>query len=300
MSIRYRPATTQDLKPAAEVVKEALNDLELRFGFDAITGSLDVAFPQFCLSEDPAGLWIAEDANEIVGFGFSWTAEELWFLSQLFVRPRRQSSGIGRELLTRTLQQAQSRGSPIKALITFAYNRGSLGLYMRHGLYPRLPLYVLSGRAGDLVGKPAGPRLLSFPLGKEGDAAMLRSIDRKALGLSRARHHHFLQEDASIEGFGLNEPDGEPVGYVFVSNKGKIGPIAVSREELMAPAVSAACRIAVEREAESASVFLPGICGEALQRCLDAGFRLGRTMVLLSSRPFGDWTRYAPRDPGFM
>jgi GNAT superfamily N-acetyltransferase len=299
MPVSYRPATVDDLKPAAEVVKEALNDLEHRFGFDGISGSLETAFPHFCLNEDPAGLWIAEDEGEIVGFAFSWTAEQLWFLAQLFVSPRRQSSGIGRELLTRTLQQAQSAGSTTKALITFAYNRTSLGLYMRHGLFPQIPLYAIAGRANSIAAKRSVSGLDMRRLKPE-DSMMLRDIDRKVLGLSRARHHQFSYEDFQVAGFALRDERGTPVGYAYVSNAGQIGPIAVTHTALMGPAVIAACKITADQGGDNVSLLLPGMCGEALKMCLEAGFRLGRTMVLQSSRSFGDWTCYAPKGPGFM
>src|SRR4029078_12551860 len=54
-----------------------------------------IAFPKFCLAEDPDGLWVAEHGGTIVGFGFSWMTETFWFLSQLFVRPEIQAKGIG-------------------------------------------------------------------------------------------------------------------------------------------------------------------------------------------------------------
>jgi RimJ/RimL family protein N-acetyltransferase len=44
----------------------------------------------------------------------------------------------GRELLNRTLNHAQKAGATNKALITFAFNKASQGLYIRHGLFRRL------------------------------------------------------------------------------------------------------------------------------------------------------------------
>jgi hypothetical protein len=38
------------------------------------------AFSRFSLSDDPEGLWVAEDDGEILGFAFSWLCGDLWFL----------------------------------------------------------------------------------------------------------------------------------------------------------------------------------------------------------------------------
>jgi hypothetical protein len=47
------------------------------------------------------------------------------------------------------------------------------------------------------------------------------------------------------------------------------------------------------------SAFLPG-GSDALGIAVEHGMRITFPMVLVSTRDFGDWTRYAPRNPGFM
>ena len=44
---------------------------------------------------------------------------------------------------------------------------------------------------------------------------------------------------------------------------------------------------------------LPGV-SEALGIAVEHGMRITFPMVLVSTRDFGDWTRYLPRNPGFM
>jgi len=58
-----------------------------------------------------------------------------WFLAELFVAPGHQGRGAGNELLARTFAHG---------LITFTFNVVSQGLYIQHGLFPRLPIYVVS------------------------------------------------------------------------------------------------------------------------------------------------------------
>jgi GNAT superfamily N-acetyltransferase len=99
-------------------------------------------FQAFSLSEDPNGLWTAID-DEPVGFAWAWVCEDFWFLAQLFVKPRLQAHDVGRELLRRALEHADTVGARQRALITFAFNTVSQGLYIRHGFIPRFPIYFM-------------------------------------------------------------------------------------------------------------------------------------------------------------
>ena len=134
MPVVYRPARVQDLERADALVVASINDLTARHGFGAIARSQAINFQLFSLQDDPDGLWIAEEKNDILGFAWSWVCGELWFLAQLFVSPAHQGRGIGNELLTRTFDHAQKSGATHRALITFTFNTVSQGLYMRNGL----------------------------------------------------------------------------------------------------------------------------------------------------------------------
>ena len=147
MDITYRPAKQEDLEEAERVVQQSGNALLVRHGGQPWPAPPSTAFPEFCLAQDPSGLWVAEDGDTIVGFGFSWMSEKFWCLSQLFVRPEAQAKGIGQALLAKTLMQAERNGAANRALITFASNLVSTGLYLRNGLYPREPLYEMAAPA---------------------------------------------------------------------------------------------------------------------------------------------------------
>ena len=147
MDITYRPAKFEDLEDAERVVQEAGNELRVRHGRRPWPAPPPIAFPKFCLAEDPDGLWVAEHGDTILGFGFSWMTETFWFLSQLFFRPDTQVKGIGQALLSKTLIQAERDGAATLALITPAYNIASMGLYLNNGLYPRELLYRMTAPA---------------------------------------------------------------------------------------------------------------------------------------------------------
>ena len=128
MPLIVRPARADDLDRANALVVGSMNDLSVRHGFGPMASVRPPVFLQFSLRDDPDGLWIAEDAGEILGFAFSWVCGELWFLAQLFVAPGEQGRGIGQELLRRTWQHAETAGATNKALITFTFNTVSQGL----------------------------------------------------------------------------------------------------------------------------------------------------------------------------
>src|SRR5215831_12793587 len=144
MSVTLRPARADELQRAQELIVSSINDLTERHGFGAMASVRPADFQLFSFNEDPSGFWIAEDGGEIVGTAFSWVCGDLWFLAELFIAPRMQGSGIGRELLRRALRHADQTGAKIRALITFTFNTVSQGLYVRHGMFPRLPLYMFS------------------------------------------------------------------------------------------------------------------------------------------------------------
>src|ERR1700730_17128881 len=147
MDINYRRAELEDLEGAERVVQEAGNALRMRHGRQPWPAPPPIAFPKFCLAEDPEGLWVAEHGGKIVGFGFSWMTETFWFLSQLFVRPETQARGVGQALLSKTLMQAERNRATNRALITPAYNTASTGLYLKTGRDPSEPLYRMAAPA---------------------------------------------------------------------------------------------------------------------------------------------------------
>jgi Acetyltransferase (GNAT) family len=251
------------------------------------------------LRDDPDGLWVAEDDGEILGFAFSWVCGDLWFLAQLFVLPGQQGRGIGQGLLHRAFQHAGSAKAATKALITFAFNSVSQGLYIRHGLLPRCPIYnVEISREVLMKSLPEG-ELRCVPLDdRPSHLDCLARIDARALGVSRAKHHRFLMNDGNTRGL-LLYADDECVGYAYMAD-GHIGPLAVTRQSALGAAFRTALALAAAGAAQHVSAFVPGPCEVALSTAIDHGMRVTVPMVLMSTNDFGNWTRYLPRNPGFM
>lgn len=300
MTIIYRPARAEDLQTANDLVVASMNDLTERNGLGPMASRGPPHFSRFSLADDGDGLWIAEDAGQIVGFALSWVCGDLWFLAQLFVSPTRQGHGIGDALMRRALQQADKAQATRRGLITFTFNRVSQGLYLKHGLFPRLPIYSFSGARGALSPDRMGERLDTAPL--EPTAAQMRRlarIDAQTIGIPRDKHHRYLAGDGAIQGFELHAGK-EQVGYLYVGSDGNIGPLAVSRPELMEAAFNTALALAFAGRSEKVSAFLPGCNEAALRIAVAHGMHIAFPMVLMSDRDFGHWTQYLPRNPGLM
>jgi ribosomal protein S18 acetylase RimI-like enzyme len=164
MTILCRPARAEDLERADQLVVASINDLTRRHGFGPMAASHPPNFQLFSLKDDPKGLWVAEEADEILGFAWSWVCGDLWFLAQLFVSPGHQGRSIGNELLQKTFEHAQQSGAANRALITFSFNTVSQGLYIRNGLFPRFPIYNFSVARELLMGRLQGPQFRYAPL----------------------------------------------------------------------------------------------------------------------------------------
>lgn len=300
MPLIYRPAREQDLERAQELVVRSINSLTERHGFGPMAVLRPTQFQSFSLKDDPDGLWVAEDAGEILGFAFSWVCGGLWFLAELFVSPDHQGRGIGNELLKRTSDHAQKAGTTNKALITFAFNTVSQGLYIRHGMFPRLPIYNFNVAHEVLMDHLPGAELRYAPL--EDNPSHLRSIaqiDERALGVSRQKHHRHLIKDSGLRGI-IFRADNDCIGYAYIAPGGHIGPLGVAEPKVLGAAFKTALHLAAKSGSAHVSAFLPGTSDVALSIAVEHGMRITFPMVLVSTHDFGNWTQYLPRNPGFM
>jgi len=310
MDIAYRPAKPEDLAEAERVVQESANALRVRHGRQPRPVPPSTAFPKFCLAQDPSGLWVAEDGDAIVGFGFSWMGEKFWFLAQLFVRPERQAKGIGQALLSKALMQAKRIGAANRALITPAYNTASTGLYLKNGLYPREPLYRIAAQAHAVAQHPADTGYDITPIapwpesGDWPDGEWIGRIDQELLGFGRDLHHQFLLAGFAAHDFAAHalriEHAGRAAGYAYISAQGHVGPLAIAPDADAKAVVTTALRYALESGAKQVSMIVPGRAEIVMQTALALGFRIEEPYVLMAWRPFGNWCNYLPGAPGFM
>jgi hypothetical protein len=297
MAILYRQARADDLEPAQALVVASINDLTQRHGFGAIAAVRPPLFQAFSRQDHPEGLWVAEDGGKMLGYAFSWHCGELRFLAELFVAPGQQGGGVGNELLQLSMPRPHKDSAIVRALITFAFNAASQGLYVRHGMFPKLPLYFVRAKRETLQARLKAPQRAT-PLTLD-DLPKLAEVDAKVLGVTRTKHHRFLLGDPAMKGV-LLRAGGERIGYAYLSADGHVGPLAVARPEAMGAALQAVLGMALDGDAAHISALVPGASDAALGTALGLGMRITLPMMLMASRDFGDWRCYLPRNPGFM
>ncbi len=232
----------------------------------------------------------------------------LWFLSMLFVLPEVQGSGVGRALLDRVGPPAGL--DVVRATATDTAQPISNALYASLGIVPRIPLLNLIGtpQRRDAFGElPSGVTPVSFAelvAAEPGGAGHARlgdavdELDRELLGVAHPVDHRFLRQE-DRRGWLYIGPDGTPVGYGYAGEVGRVGPVAVRDEALLAPVIGHLTQAVVPRGAFA--LWLPGSAGAAVTAALHAGLRLEPFPLLLCwDRPLLDPTRYLPISPGLL
>ena len=115
---------------------------------------------------------------------------------------------------------------------------------------------------------------------------------RAMLGASREKHHRYLINDSRTRGFNLY--DGKLLGSLRLRRRRRPhrtgrGP-AVQRRPYHLQDVAAPGR----REGRVARVGTSGVSEAALKTAIGPGMRIKFSLLLMSSRDFGNWAQYLP------
>ena len=176
-----------------------------------------------------------------------------------------------------------------------------------------MPVLELVGRPDParLAALPAGIRAVPFEVlgtlgaeGTRGDAAeaasagadhlasILDALDESALGYAHPQDHAFLATTGRL-GYVYITGTGRAVGYGYTSRAGRVGPVAVDDEALLAGVLGHL--LGAVEPAGAFATWMPGAAGAAVTALLEAGLRLEDFPALLCwDRPFADFSRYVP------
>lgn len=301
----YRHAKVSDIPGVAKVFATAIDDIDRKHGFFEKPTPTSPPSPQysFWLKKNPGAFWVAEDRGQVVGYTFSFLRGPLWFLADLFILPEHQGKGIGGTLIKKTLGSWRDRRIRNRALITPAFNRASVSLYLRYEMLPRQPVYFASAT------REAVERGLQDMEGKElevedaknfrSSSPLLEKVHKLALGIPSGWHNEFFFEVLKSRCL-IFRKRGRLEGYSFVRPNGRLGPLVVRSASSFASAFDLTLQAAVEGKAEKAVMFFPGTNEGAVRMGIKRGFRIDYPLLFLSSRPMGDFENYLFYSPGLM
>ncbi len=310
-NLTYRPARPDEMATCGGIWRDSINAYIARLGQTEIPPEINPVVRLFIhlQATDPERFMVATDptgGERVVAFASAIERERLWYLSMLFVLPEFQGSGVGRELLGRVLP---TDAAMVRATATDSAQPISNALYSSYGITPRAPLLTLTGlpvRPEAFGALPSGVVPVAFdalagPPGGPGHRSLVEAVDaldRELLGVAHPQDHRFLRGE-SRQGWLYHGPDGKPLGYGYAGEAGRLGPVAVRDEALLAPILGHLTSAVVPRGAFA--VWIGGAADRALVPALKAGFWLDRFPVLLCwDRPFADFSRYLPISPGLL
>ena len=246
-------------------------------------------------------LLLAERDGAAIGFAATITRGEIAFLSDCFVRAAAQSGGVGRRLL----QQLLPRDGRTYCTVSSSDPRAQ-ALYIRAGMRPRWPNFILMAEASTVAAMPAGR--VEIAEGRAGDPALVE-WDAAIGGRRRPEEHAYLvaHHQATPLWFMRGE---RRIGYGYAQLFSpellwrpatlRLGPIGALSERDALACVSAAVGWAISR-ASAIQISVPGPHA-ALAALLAARFMIDDVEIFLSSsdRPLFNAGCYIPSGGTFF
>ena len=285
MSVRYRAATPDDVEPALQLYGESLASMLRRNGIEPPPSDLEELRGPYQHVHATGIFRVAEEAGRLVAICHAIVRGPLWFLSGYWARPDRQRAGVGGPLLREVMTEGRQRGAE------FFFTWSSIDLtamagYMRRGMLPGTQILNFVGEPRELT---AADGFVAEPLGLD----VANALDRDVLSVERGVDQRYWASEAARSARVVHR-DGEAVGYYSIA-RGVIGPAAWS-SGFAGPVLTLAVSDARQQSAQVRLRAL-GANHDAIRFALGAGLRLGGYSHLLTTRSFGDLSRYIPSGP---
>jgi GNAT superfamily N-acetyltransferase len=319
--VRYRAGTSNDLDACTRIWRAGIEDYQARLNQPAMPDDLAPLrrLLAHLLHTDPDRFWVATGPDAgVVGFAAASVREGLWFLAMLFVHPDVQAGGIGQVLMDHAQAgRAVDPGGPGVPGPTDAFDTGihtwgmctdavqpiSNGLYARRGMVPRIPIWRLFGEVRRWPAVPQLPASLEAvafetvagtePDGERRLQSILDDLEREVIGSAHPQDHEFLRREGRVGFLVRDRGDRRPLGYVYGSGIGRMGPLLALDPALHPSIVGVAVR---ETPALGpVALWVPGTADIATRALLDAGLRLdGFPGLICWSRRDHPFDRYLP------
>jgi ribosomal protein S18 acetylase RimI-like enzyme len=300
--VSYRKAKMEDFPGVLNLLRRSVDDLLRDHGFFESSPFASPKLPplpqqgfpwfEFSLKEDGDGFWVAEADGKLAGITLSWVRGTLWYLAHLFVAPEFQGLNIGQNLMDKAMRHHKNAQITNRALVTFAYNPVSITLYARHGMYPREPMYYMECPNSQVKTDVSNPKLQTdrvTDFAKNKDA--FAKIDQVTTGYPREKNHEFLFSLPSTRCY-LFSKEKELVGYAYVWQNGRIGPLATTTPTVFLDAVKSSFKLAAAEGAPSVAILATGSNQKLMEVALEQKMRILDTWLLMSAKHFANFSNY--------
>jgi len=298
MTITYRAGRLEDSQSVFQVFVKAIMDYSTRMGVMAITGGNDPEVLESLwqkrrsmfefLAQTASQFWVAERDGEIIGYARSIEHDGLQELTEFFVLPDQQSTGVGSELLSRAWPKTEARFRTIIATL----DERALYRYMKTGVYGRFLFKHFYRKAEKVEIKTD---LTIKPMHLDIHMDDMNRIDRILINHARASIHKWV--GTTREGF-IYKRNDEIVGYGYVGSSS--GPFAVLDEEDF-PAVLAHAESLMAERGEEFGAETPLINKKAIQYFIERKYKIDSfSAIFMSSVSFGKFENYLCFSPEFF
>ena len=299
-SIIYRKGNESDSYPVFHIFEQSIADLAKRMGSNV---SSSIPDPDTLartwqerqslyhhLARTADQFWVAERGGQPIGFSRSIVRDSLHELTELFVLPNQQSSGIGRELISRAFS---TNGYAHRSIIGTSDTRAQV-LYLKAGVYPRFPIYYF-GRKPEVISLSSDLSFQPFNVSSE-NLEILGSLDEALLGHRRDLDHIWLLKDRSGYFYYRN---GQPVGYGYLGCSN--GPFALINPKDFPVVLAHAESIAAHNQREKFGLEIPSINEMTIDYLLSRRFKMDDFVTfMMTDKPFGRFENYILTNPPFF
>ena len=299
MTLTFRPAGPDDSPALFRIFVTAVDDLGRRLGVETFSGGAPPVPAELWperrplfdhLARTASHAWVAVEDGSAVGYARSIVRDGTLELTELFVLPGRQSSGIGGELLARAFPSGGVRHRSIIATPDLR----ALARYLRAGLAARFPIYGFTRSARQL---PPPRGILAHRMEDSSESLeLIATIDRANLDFRRDVDHEWLR--TVRQGFVFREGT-RLVGYGYVGGLYN-GPFGVLQERDWPPVLAHAERLAAALTPVM-SLDVPLVNRVAVGWLLEQGYRMSDFVnYYLSDDPGGHFERHVITTPSFF